>query len=643
MAVAKRKFKAETKKVLHLVTHSLYSNRDIFLRELISNASDAIDKVRFESLTNKDILENNSDWKIKIYSDKENNTLTISDNGIGMNKEEVVENLGTIAKSGTEAFVNLAQQGELKDHPELIGQFGVGFYSAMMVADKVSVITRRAGDKNDAIKWECTGEDEYTIDTVTKESRGTDIILHLSDNYKDYLEDYKIRDIVRKYSDYIEFPIVMDVEREETPEPGKLLDKDGNETKDVEPVKVIVEDTLNTKKAIWLRDKKEVTEDEYKEFFKHISNDFTDPLVHVHYKIEGATEFVALIYIPSMRPFNLFTKDQPKNNIHLYVKRVFILKNSEAILPEYFRFISGVVDSSDLPLNISREVLQEHHILRAIRKNLVKKVISTLKDLKEKEYDKYKGFYEQFSSMLKEGIISDFENRESLLELLLFRSNKTTDSEYISLDKYIENMPNEQKDVFYITGDSYNDIENASHLEIFKEKGFEVLFFVEPIDEIMASNAITYKEKQFKSVLKGDLDIGEKDEAKSKESSEKYKPLTDYMQKSLEEYVKEVRLSDRLINSASCLVGDEFDMSIHLEKVMKAYNKDLPKTKRILEINSDHAVVEKLKTLFDADNNDPKVKDYIELLYDQALIAEGSKVSDPNRFNQRVYDLILNS
>ncbi|MDH4128321.1 MAG: molecular chaperone HtpG [Spirochaetota bacterium] len=641
MTATKRKFKAETKKILHLVTHSLYSNKDIFLRELISNASDAIDKIRFESLTNKEILENNSDWKIKIIADKEKNTLTISDNGIGMNKDEVIENLGTIAKSGTEAFVKLAQQGELKNHPELIGQFGVGFYSALMVADKVTVITRRAGDKNDAVKWECTGEEEFTIDTVAKEARGTDIILHLTEDYKDYLEDYKIRDIVKRYSDYIEFPVTMDVEREEVPKSDKLVDMDGKPIEGAKPVKVIVEETLNTKKAIWLRDKNEVTEDEYKEFFKHISNDFTEPLVHVHYKIEGATEFTALIYIPSMRPFNLFTKDQPKNNVHLYVKRVFILKNSEAILPEYFRFISGVVDSSDLPLNISREVLQEHHILRAIRKNLVKKVISTLKDLKDKEYDKYKGFYDQFSSMLKEGIISDYENRESLLDLLLYRSNKTTGNEYISLDRYIQNMPSEQKDIYYITGDSYKDVENASHLEVFKEKGYAVLFFVEPIDEIMATNAIVYKDKHFKSVMKGDLDIGEKDKAKIKEKSEEYKSLTDFMQKSLDEHVKEVRLTERLVNSASCIVGDEFDMSIHLEKVMKAYNKDLPPTKRILEINPKHPVVEKIKTLFEKDNNDPKVRDYAELLYDQALIAEGSKVSDPNKFNQRLYDLIL--
>ncbi len=630
------KFKAQTQKILHLVTHSLYSNSDIFLRELISNASDAIDKVRFESLTQPDILEGNSEWKIKIVADKENNTLTLSDNGIGMNEEEVIENLGTIAKSGTETFLEMAKQNGDKSNPELIGQFGVGFYSAFMVTDKITVRTRKAGDKDAGVLWECTGEEDFSIETITKESRGTDIILHMNEDSKDYLEEWKIREIVKKYSDYIEFPVTMDIERSETP-----MDKDGKPVEGAEPVKTIEEETLNSKKAIWLRDKTGVTDQEYEEFYKHISHDFSKPLTHVHYSVEGTTEFTALIYIPSVQPFNLFMKEAPKNNIHLYVKRVFILKESEAILPEYLRFISGVVDSSDLPLNVSREHLQEHRVLKTIRKNLISKVLSTLKDLKEKEYTKYKEFYSQFGTILKEGVYSDYDRKASLLELLLFQTTKTTDGESKTLDQYISDMAEDQKEIYYIPGESVKDVERASHLEIFKEKNYEVLYFVEPIDEIMIQNVIDYKEKKFKSILKGDIELGEKDESKTKEVNEKFKTFNDFIKGSLEEHIKEVRISDRLTKSACCLIGDEHDMSAHLQKIMKAYNKDTPESKRIMEINPNHQLIEKMKGLFESDKDEPRLKDYAELLYDQALIAEGSKIPDPVQFNERLSNLML--
>ncbi|MDH5680057.1 MAG: molecular chaperone HtpG [Spirochaetota bacterium] len=630
------KFKTETQKILHLVTHSLYSNRDIFLRELISNASDAIDKARFESLTNNDLLEGDSDWKIKLAVDKENNSITIMDNGIGMNEEDVIENLGTIAKSGTQAFLEIIQQGNLKDSPELIGQFGVGFYSAFMVADRVTVKTRRAGGKDEAILWECHGEEEYTIEKSSKDARGTEITLYLNEESREYLEEWKIRDIVKKYSDYIEFPVSMDIERSETPR-----DEDGKPKEGAEPVKTVKEEILNSQKAIWLRPKEEIKDEEYEEFYRHLSHDFSSPLTHLHYKVEGTTEFTSLIYLPAKRPFNLFTKDQPKNNVHLYVKRVFILKESESVLPEYLRFVSGVVDSSDLPLNVSREHLQEHRILKTIKKNLVKKVLTSLKDMKEKDFDKYKGFYEEFGTLLKEGVYTDHENKELLLSLLLFKSTKTGDDEYTDLDKYVQNMVSGQEDVYYIPGESLEDVKHASHLEVFREKDYEVLYFVEPIDEIMMQMVTDYQEKKLKSVTRGDIDLGKKDEKEKEAENEKYKSLNEFIQKSLEDHVKEVKLSDRLTSSACCLVADEFGMSAHMEKLMSAYNKDMPKTKRIMEINPGHAVVVKMQSLFEAKNDDPILKEYAELLYDQALIVEGSKLPDPVRFTERLSNLML--
>ncbi len=636
MSAKNLKFKAQTQKILHLVTHSLYSNSDIFLRELISNASDAIDKVRFESLTQSDILEGNSEWKIKIVADKENNTLTLSDNGIGMTEEEVIENLGTIAMSGTEAFLEMAKQNGDKSNPELIGQFGVGFYSAFMVADKIIVRTRKAGNENTGVQWECTGEEDFSIDAITKKGRGTDIILHINEKSKDYLEEWKIREIVKKYSDYIEFPVTMDIERSETP-----TDKDGKPIEGEDPVKTVEEETLNSKKAIWLRDKTGVTDQEYEEFYKHISHDFSKPLTHMHYSVEGTTEFTALIYIPSVQPFNLFMKEAPKNNVHLYVKRVFILKESEAILPEYLRFISGVVDSSDLPLNVSREHLQEHRVLKTIRKNLISKVLSTLTELKEKEYSRYKEFYTQFGTILKEGVYSDFERKESLLGLLLYQTTKTTDGDLKTLDQYIKDMPEDQKEVYYIPGESIKDVQSASHLEIFREKDYEVLYFVEPIDEIMMQNVMDYKDKKFKSIITGDINLDKKDEAKTKEVNEKFKSFNDFIKGSLDQHIKEVRISDRLTKSACCLVGDEHDMSAHLQKIMKAYNNDTPDSKRIMEINPNHQLIEKVLGLFETNKDEPRLKEYAELLYDQALIAEGSKIPDPVQFNERLSNLML--
>ncbi len=447
MTKATKKFETEVQQLLDLVIHSLYSNRDIFLRELISNASDAIDKVRFESHSSEAVLEGNADWKIKIIPDKAAGTITISDNGIGMSILEVEENIGTIARSGTRSFMESLKGKTLQEHPEMIGQFGVGFYSSFMVADQVTIITRKGGhDKNNACCWESTGDGSYTIEECEKESRGTDVILHLKEEMREYLDEWRIRSIVKKYSDYVQYPIVMDITREETPKgvDGKEIEGAGTITK-------TTEETLNSMKAIWTRPKGEITDEEYEEFYKHISHDFEKPLKTIHYSAEGVSEFKALLYIPSQKPFDLFHREH-KRGVHLYVKRVFITDNCEAVLPDYLRFMKGVVDSSDLPLNVSREILQEDVQIKRIEKSLVGKILSTLAEMKEKSAEDYLKFYREFGPVLKEGVHFDHASKDKLQELVMFESTKTDPGAYVSLKEYIERMPEEQKDIYYITG-----------------------------------------------------------------------------------------------------------------------------------------------------------------------------------------------
>ena len=491
MTVEKMEFKTEVKQILDLMVHSLYSHKEIFLRELISNASDAIDKAHFESLTNKEILEGENDWKIKIVADKDAGTLTVSDNGIGLTKDDAIKELGTIAHSGTKEFLAALKSKEVEDNPELIGQFGVGFYSTFMVADKVTVTSRKAGtgDKK-GIKWESGADGSFTVEDVEKENKGTDVTLHLKEDEKNYLEEWEIKSTVKKYSDFIEHPVVMDVEREEE----SKLDK-------TKKVKVTEEETLNSRKAIWLKNKSEITEAEYNDFYKHVSHDFTDPADVLHYKAEGASEFTSLLYIPSMRPVDIYYKEY-KVGPTLYVKRVKIIDHCEELIPPYLRFVKGVVDSSDLPLNVSREILQNNRQIDVIKNSITKKVLGTLSQMKEKEFDKYLKFYKEFSRILKEGVHMDFDRRETIGELLLFPSTKAEKDKYRSIPEYVNDMKEGQEEIYYVTGSSLDETLQSPYLEAFKEKDYEVLIMLEDIDDVIMSS-FEYKGKKFKSAHQG--------------------------------------------------------------------------------------------------------------------------------------------
>lgn len=631
MTAKRRKFKTEVQHLLDLVIHSLYTNREIFLRELVSNASDAIDRARFESLSDKTILEDDPEWRIKISTDAEHKTITVSDNGIGMGPEEVETNIGTIASSGTRYFLEQMEQAKGELPPELIGQFGVGFYSAFMVADKVTLITRRAGDPNAATKWVSTGTGSYTLEETTKEKRGTDVILHLKDDMEEYLEEWKIRQIIKKYSDFVEHPVLMDVERQSTP--------DGED----EPVTTVTEEVINSQKAIWTRSKSEIDQTEYNEFYKHVSHDFQDPLKVIHWQAEGTTEFRALLYLPQKAPFDFFTPDTQRRGIHLYVKRVFITDNCEALAPSYLRFLSGVVDSSDLPLNVSRETLQEERVIRVIRKNIVKKTLDTLDELKRDERDMYVQFWREFGAVLKEGIHLDLANRERLQELAMFESSKTEPGTFTTLSEYVERMPESQEEIFFITGESRRAVADSPLLEAFRKNDIEVLFMTDPVDEWVAQSLTSYNEKALRSIAKGDVKVpagATEAEQTGKETDEAatkaYDGLIAFLKDSLEDKVKDIKLSKRLTDSACCLVSDEMDMGVHMERILKAMHKELPPTKRILEINPDHPLVRQMNIMVGDTTNHLKVKEYAELLYDQALLTAGLPVENPVDFARRI-------
>lgn len=617
MTVETRQFKTELKQLLHIIIHSLYSHKDIFLRELISNASDAIDTVRFQSLTNNELLEGDSEWKIKLIPDKEKSTLTISDNGIGMSPETIVEHLGTIAKSGTQAFMQTLKAADVKERPNLIGQFGVGFYSSFMVADKVTVESRTAGPKTNGVRWESTGEGDYQLETIEKEKRGTDVILHLREADKEYLDPWRLRQLVKKYSDFVEHAIVMDVEKEE----------DGKKT--------TTEETLNSRKALWLRPKNEITPEEYKEFYKHLAHDHDDPAKIIHYSAEGAIEFKALLYLPKHKPFDLMWGDSRKG-LQLYIQRVFIMDDCETLLPLYLRFVRGVVDSPDLPLNVSREILQKSAPLEKIKSNLVNKILSTLDEMKRKEYDAYLHFYLEMGEILKEGVYHDWSNKEKLADLLLYQSTKTESGKYTSLAEYVEKMPADQTEIYYLIGESREMLEQSPYLESCKSKGQEVLLLTDPIDEFVVQNLTTYKEKKLKAVDKGDLP-GTVDEEKKKA----FATFLEFVAKKLPE-VKEVRLSARLEQSAACLVAKEGSSTAHMERLMQRMgrNKDLPPPERILELNPNHATVTSIRALYERAPEDARLEGYCRILYDEAVIAEGSKIKDPVAFAKRVNDLL---
>jgi len=618
MAKKTMKFKTELEQLLHLITHSLYSHREVFLRELISNACDAIDKVRFEGLNNPDMLDGESDWKISICADKEAKTLTISDNGIGMSKDSVIENLGTIAHSGTKAFLARAKEMDVKDNPELIGQFGVGFYASFMVADEVTVITKAHDEE--AVKWNSKGTGSFTLSDVEKEHRGTDIILHLKEEAEEYLDEWTIRSTVKKFSDFLEHPVVL------------FTTKKDEKTE----VEEEVEEQINTQKAIWLRQKSEITTEEYAEFYKHVSHDMKDPVETIHYNAEGAIEFKALLFIPEAKPFDMMMNNDPKAHLNLYVQRVFISNEFDNLLPGYLRFVKGVVDSSDLPLNVSREILQENPMLDKIRKNLVGRVLKTLAAMKKKDYDKFLKFHEEFSSILKEGLQADWENKEKIADLLLFESTAKDAGEKTCFADYVENMADDQEEILYLAGENRAAIANSPYLESFKADGKEVLLMIDPIDDFVIPQLMEYKDKKLKAVNKGEL---EEDKEKLKDEEKQFKGFIGFA-KDLLDGVKEVKLTSRLKDSAAVLVGDEYSMSPHIEEMMRRMGQEVPPRESVLELNPEHAVVQKVQALYDADKKDPKVGTLTQLLHDQAVIASGAKLDDPAGFAARLNEVL---
>jgi molecular chaperone HtpG len=615
MAAETMQFKTELKQLLHLIIHSLYSHKDIFLRELISNASDAIDRIRFQGLTKPELLEDNADWKIKLTPNKAKGTLRISDNGIGMSREGIVEQLGTIARSGTREFLDSLKAADAKDRPELIGQFGVGFYASFMVADKVTVISRMAGPAENGVQWESAGAGDFTVEACTKPTRGTDVILHLRDDAKEFLDPNRLHGLVTKYSDFVEHPIVMDV------------DNDGK----------IIEDTLNARKAIWLRNKTDITEDEYNAFYKHLAHDSNNPLKTIHYKAEGQMEFKALLYVPALRPFDLLWGDS-KKGLQLYIQRVFILDDCETLLPRYLRFVRGVVDSPDLPLNVSREILQHSAPLEKIKSNLTGKVLATLDEMKRKEFDKYAGFYHELGVFLKEGAYQDYDNKKKLADLLLFESTKTDPGKLTSLADYVDRMSGAQTEIYYLAGDSREVMEQSPLLESFKAKSWEVLLLTDPADELVADSLHEYKGTQLKAIDKAGIGQSELDDEKKKQ----FRPLLDYLKEKISD-ISDARLTSRLKESAVCLVGDEHAMSASMERLLQRMHKDkaAPVSKRILEVNPEHPLMQAMEKLLVKDKTDVRLETYARMLYDQAVILEGSKVKDPLTFSHRLNELLL--
>ena len=626
--VEQLEFQAEARQLLDLMVHSVYSNKDSFLRELISNASDALDKLRLEAFRNKDLNVDTSDLHIDIEADKEARTLTIRDNGIGMTREEVVDLIGTLAKSGT---AELRQQLREAKNPaaseELIGQFGIGFYSVFMVADKVELLTRKAGE-SEATRWESSGDGSYTIESVDDAPQGTSVTLHLKpedaeNELHDYTSEWRIRNLVKKYSDFIAWPIRMEVERR-TP----ASEEGGEETVTLET------ETLNSMKALWARPKDEVSDEEYKEFYKHIAHAWDDPLEVIAMKAEGTFEYQALLFIPSHAPFDLFNRDA-HIGIQLYVKRVFIMGDCDQLMPEYLRFIKGVVDAQDMSLNVSREILQQDRQVRAIRRRLTKKVLSTIKDLQSERPEDYRTFWTQFGRVLKEGLLSDFDNQDTLLRIYSFASTHS-DEEPTTLADYVERMKEGQKQIFYATGETRQHILKSPHLEAFKAKGYEVLLLTDPVDEVWVGRVTEFDGKPLQSVARGEVDLDSEEEntaheAEREEQEKDFAELLNWLKDTLSD-VKEVRLSTRLTESPACLITDAFDITPALARLYRASGQDIPASKRILELNPDHPLVTGLRQAHNDRGDDPSVAETAELLYGTALLAEGGALEDPARF-----------
>ncbi|MDP3589013.1 MAG: molecular chaperone HtpG, partial [Methylobacter sp.] len=585
-------FETEVKHLLHLMIHSLYSNKEIFLRELISNASDAADKLRFEALSNDSLYEGDSELKIRLEYDKDKRTITIIDNGIGMTRAEVQEHIGTIAKSGTKQFFQALTGDQAKDS-ELIGQFGVGFYSAFIVADKVTLITRKAGaDKSEGVRWESAGEGDYTLESVEKAQRGTEIVLHMKEAESEFLDGYRIRSIVRKFSDHISLPIVMDKEVAPT------ISEEGEEEKPAE----IVEETVNSASALWTKARQEISDEAYNEFYKHVGHDFQDPLTHVHSKVEGTNEYTLLLYVPSRAPFDMWDRDT-KHGVKLYIRKVFITDDAEQLMPRYLRFIRGIIDANSLPLNVSREILQQSKQISTIKSGAVKKVLGMLEDLAKTEPEKYETFWSQFGAVIKEGPIEDHGNKERVAKLLRFASTHAdTDKQEVSLETYVSRMKEGQDKIYYVTADTFSAAKNSPHLEIFRKKGIEVLLLSDRIDEWLVSNLDEFDGKHLQSVAKGDLDLGvldaEEDKAAQEEVNKDFEAVLKQIKDVLADKVSEVRLSHRLTESPACLVADVYGMSLNMERIMKDAGQGLGMgmgRKPIFELNPTHPLVVKMK------------------------------------------------
>jgi molecular chaperone HtpG len=619
-------FQTEVKQLLQLMIHSLYSNKEIFLRELISNASDACDRLRFEALTDAGLFEDDADLKIRVAFDRAARTITVSDNGIGLSRQEVIDNIGTIAKSGTREFFGRLTGDQAKD-ATLIGQFGVGFYSSFIVADQVTLVTRRAGlGKEHGVRWESRGEGDYTIETTEKPGRGTEVTLHLREGDDDLLEGFRLQSIIRKYSDHISLPILMN-KQEWDKDKGEHVTRDELEK-------------INQASALWARPKSEITEEQYREFYKHVGHDFDVPLAWVHAKVEGKSEYTQLLYIPAHAPFDLGDREH-RHGVKLYVRRVFIMDDAEQLLPTYLRFVRGVVDSNDLPLNVSREILQESKDVETIRKGCVNKVLGVLEDLAQNQKEKYAIFWKEFGRVLKEGVGEDWGNKERIAKLLRFASTHAdTEEQSVGLADYVARMKDGQEKIYYITADSFAAAKNSPHLEIFRKKGIEVLLLSDRVDEWVGSNLTEFDGKPLASVAKGDLDLGKlADEDKKEQEKEagEYKELVEKIGKSLGDQVKQVRVTFRLTSSPACLVADEHGMSANLERMLKAAGQKVPGSKPILEINPHHPLVQRLKY----ETDEARFGDWSHILFDQALLAEGGQLDDPASFVKRLNDLML--
>ena len=629
-------FQTEVKHLMHLMIHSLYSNKEIFLRELISNGSDAVDKLRFEALSNEGLYEGSSDLSIRVAFDADERTVTITDTGIGMTRDEVQDHIGTIAKSGTKQFFEKLTGDEAKDS-ELIGQFGVGFYSAFIVADKVTLTTRKAGQK-EAVQWESAGEGDYTLETVEKAERGTEVVLHLKEGEDEFLDGYRLRSIITKFSDHISLPIIMskDVPAE--------TDDEGNETAPAS----VEDETVNSASALWTKSKDEISDEEYNEFYKHVGHDFQDPLKHVHSKVEGVNEYTLLLYVPAKAPFDMWDRDA-KHGVKLYIRKVFITDDAEQLMPRYLRFVRGVIDADSLPLNVSREILQQSKQISTIKAGAVKKILGLLKTMATKDAEAYETFWSEFGNVIKEGVIEDHKNKEAVAKLLRFSSTHTDkEKQNVGLTDYVSRMKEGQDKIYYVTADSFSAAKNSPHLEIFRKKGIEVILMADRVDEWLVSNLSEFDGKQLQSVAKGELDLdklgetSEEDKKEQEDANKDFEAVIKQMKEVLGDKVSDVRITHRLTDSPACLVTGDNDMSLNMERIMKEAGQSMNMfggmgaSKPVFEVNPTHALVESVKD----EQDDDRFADITNILFDQAILSEGGQLDDPTEFVHKLNGLL---